>query len=48
MPSKSTLFDARANPVFDFPLAARNFVSYNPHGRVICMAGFGNLAGEMV
>jgi translation initiation factor 2A len=48
MPSKASLFDHRANPIYDFPQAARNFVAFNPHGRVICIAGFGNLAGEIV
>ncbi|KAJ3089197.1 hypothetical protein HK102_006976 [Quaeritorhiza haematococci] len=46
-PAKATLFDHRANPIYDFPAAPRNFVRFNPHGRVIVMAGFGNLAGEM-
>lgn len=48
MPSKATLFDHRANAIYDFPPAPRNFVRFNPHGRVICIAGFGNLAGEIV
>ncbi|KAJ3220779.1 hypothetical protein HK099_004022 [Clydaea vesicula] len=47
MPSKATLFDQRANPIYSFPSAPRNFVSFNPHGRVFCIAGFGNLQGEI-
>ncbi len=47
MPAKATIFDHRANPLFEFPPAPRNFVRYNPQGRVLCLAGFGNLAGEM-
>jgi len=47
MPSKATLFDYRAKPVFEFPRNHRNFVKFNCHGRVVCLAGFGNLAGEM-
>ncbi|KAI8814075.1 eukaryotic translation initiation factor eIF2A-domain-containing protein [Cladochytrium replicatum] len=47
MPSKATLFDHRASVLHDFPTAPRNFVSYNPHGRVICVAGFGSLSSEM-
>jgi translation initiation factor 2A len=48
MPSRATLFDHQAKPIHSFPSAARNFVAFNPHGRVICIAGFGNLAGEIV
>ncbi|KAH8551581.1 eukaryotic translation initiation factor eIF2A-domain-containing protein [Umbelopsis sp. PMI_123] len=47
MPSKATLFDHRANPVFDFGTNPRNFVKYNPQGRIICFAGFGNLNGTV-
>lgn len=47
MPAKTTLFDHRANPVFDFGSSMRNFVTFNPQGRIIVSAGFGNLAGEM-
>ncbi|KAI9287932.1 eukaryotic translation initiation factor eIF2A-domain-containing protein [Umbelopsis sp. AD052] len=47
MPSKATLFDHRANAVFDFGTNPRNFVKYNPQGRIICFAGFGNLNGTV-
>ncbi|ORX91387.1 translation initiation factor eIF-2A [Basidiobolus meristosporus CBS 931.73] len=47
MPAKATLFDHRANPVHQFGALPRNFVKFNPHGRIICIAGFGNLAGTM-
>ncbi|KAJ3108436.1 hypothetical protein HDU97_001143 [Phlyctochytrium planicorne] len=47
MPSKATLFDHRAQSLFEFPQAPRNFVKYSPHGRFIVIAGFGNLAGDM-
>ena len=47
MPAKATLFDHRANKVHDFGQFPRNFVRFNPHGRVICIAGFGNLAGQV-
>ncbi|OBZ80975.1 Eukaryotic translation initiation factor 2A, partial [Choanephora cucurbitarum] len=47
MPSKATLFDHRAVPVFDFGINPRNFVKYNPQGRTICIAGFGNLNGTI-
>jgi len=47
MPSSATLYDWRAIPIYDFPKNHRNFVRYSPHSRIICIAGFGNLAGEM-
>ncbi|KAI9032180.1 eukaryotic translation initiation factor eIF2A-domain-containing protein [Hyaloraphidium curvatum] len=47
MPAKTTLFDHRAEPIFNFPRNHRNFVRFNPQGRIICTAGFGNLAGDM-
>jgi translation initiation factor 2A len=47
MPAQSTLFNASAAPVFEFGCAHRNTVSWSPHGRFLCLAGFGNLAGEM-
>ncbi|KAL0092443.1 eukaryotic translation initiation factor eIF2A-domain-containing protein [Phycomyces blakesleeanus] len=47
MPAKSTLFDHRANPVHSFGIDPRNFVKFNPQGRTICIAGFGNLNGTI-
>lgn len=47
MPAKTTLFDHRAAPVFDFGINPRNFISYSPQGRTICIAGFGNLNGTV-
>jgi translation initiation factor 2A len=47
MPAKTTLFDHRATPVFDFGINPRNFIKYNPQGRTICIAGFGNLNGTV-
>ena len=48
MPAKVTLFDHRANPIYSFPPAPRNSVSYSPHGRFIAIGGFGNLKGDVV
>ncbi len=48
MPAKAALFDARANKIFDFGASPKNFVRYSPKGRLILMAGFGNLAGYIV
>ncbi|KAG0363675.1 hypothetical protein BG005_009095 [Podila minutissima] len=48
MPSpKTTLFDHRANAVHEFGRDARNAIKWNPQGRVLVLAGFGNLAGTM-
>ncbi|KAF9089521.1 hypothetical protein BGX23_006620, partial [Mortierella sp. AD031] len=48
MPSpKTTLFDHRANAVHEFGRDARNTIKWNPQGRILVLAGFGNLAGTM-
>lgn len=47
MPAQATLFDMQAKPVFNFGCAHRSAVSWSPHGRFLCLAGFGNLAGDM-
>ncbi|KAK6509382.1 hypothetical protein TWF481_004131 [Arthrobotrys musiformis] len=47
MPAKTTFFDAKANPVTSLPLAPRNTVLFNPQGRLLLVAGFGNLQGQM-
>ncbi|WAR58866.1 hypothetical protein PtB15_10B205 [Puccinia triticina] len=47
MPAKTTIFDLRCNVIYDFGTAPRNFILYNPQGRLLLIAGFGNLAGTM-
>ncbi|KXS20117.1 eIF2A-domain-containing protein [Gonapodya prolifera JEL478] len=47
MPSQTTLFNPSCEPVFSFPRSHRNYLRYSPTGRLICIAGFGNLAGDM-
>ncbi|KAG0140991.1 hypothetical protein CROQUDRAFT_664447 [Cronartium quercuum f. sp. fusiforme G11] len=47
MPAKTTIFDHRSNVIHDFGTAPRNFIAYNPQGRLLLSAGFGNLAGTM-
>ncbi|KAJ1892920.1 hypothetical protein LPJ66_006061, partial [Kickxella alabastrina] len=47
MPAKTAMFNHRAELVFDFGIAPRNFVRYNPHGRVLAIAGLGNLSGQV-
>lgn len=47
MPAKTTIFNVRAIPTHNFPLAPRNTVIFSPHGRFVLVAGFGNLAGQI-
>jgi translation initiation factor 2A len=48
MPAKTTIFNERAVPQHNFELAPRNTIIFSPHGRFVIVAGFGNLAGDMV
>ncbi|KAF8989620.1 hypothetical protein BDQ17DRAFT_1547530 [Cyathus striatus] len=47
MPAKTTLFEKRVRMLHDFGSAPHNFIAFNPQGRLIALAGFGNLAGRM-
>lgn len=47
MPAKATLFDLKCEPLFDFGTGPRNDVFYNPQGNIVCLAGFGNLRGQL-
>ena len=47
MPAKTVIFDQRVRPLHDFGMAPHNFISFNPQGRLIALAGFGNLAGKI-
>ncbi|KAJ6500809.1 eukaryotic translation initiation factor eIF2A-domain-containing protein [Mycena sanguinolenta] len=47
MPAKTMLFDQRVRTIYDFGASPHNFISFNPQGRLIALAGFGNLAGKM-
>lgn len=48
MPSpKTTLFNQRAMSVHEFGRDARNTIKWSPQGRILVLAGFGNLAGNM-
>jgi len=44
MPAKTMLFDQRVRTLHDFGASPHNF---NPQGRLIVLAGFGNLAGKI-
>lgn len=45
MPSKVTLFDAKCKAVYDLGTGPYNLVWWNPFGRFLAVAGFGNLPG---
>ncbi|KAJ6606067.1 eukaryotic translation initiation factor eIF2A-domain-containing protein [Mycena vulgaris] len=47
MPAKTMIFDQRVRTIYDFGASPHNFISFNPQGRLIALAGFGNLAGKM-
>lgn len=47
MPSQCTMYNIKGEPIYEYGTAHRNTVSWSPHGRFLCIAGFGNLAGEM-
>lgn len=47
MPSKCTLFSYRINVIAELGTASRNFIAFNPQGRLFCVAGFGNLSGTV-
>ncbi|WVO14696.1 hypothetical protein L204_102334 [Cryptococcus depauperatus] len=47
MPAKTQIFDLKAKPVFSFGENPRNFLAYQPQGKLLLSAGFGNLAGSV-
>jgi translation initiation factor 2A len=48
MPSMTSLHNGNdGNATFLFGNAHRNTIAWAPHGRFVCLAGFGNLAGGM-
>jgi translation initiation factor 2A len=47
MPAKAVLFDQRVRVLHDFGTGFHNTVLFNPQGRLILLAGFGNLAGKV-
>jgi len=47
MPAKATLYNSKAEPLFDFGIGPRNEVHYNSVGNMLVLCGFGNLAGNM-
>lgn len=45
MPARMQLFDLKTKPIHSFGSLHRNFLAYQPQGRLLLSAGFGNLAG---
>ena len=41
------MLNAVGEPVFEFGVAHRNSVFWSPHGRFLCLGGFGNMSGGM-
>lgn len=47
MPACATLYDDKCRVLYNFKSGPYNTVRWNPHGRFLCLAGFGNLPGDM-
>lgn len=47
MPAKATVYNLKTEPIFDFGTGPRNCCFYNPQGNILCLAGFGNLRGNL-
>jgi translation initiation factor 2A len=47
MPAMAALYNFKGNKIHDFGKAARNTITWSPHGRFFAIAGFGSLQGAM-
>ena len=48
MPAKATIFSAlTCEPIYQLGSGPHNTVRWNPFGHMICLAGFGNLPGDL-
>jgi len=47
MPARTSFFDTRGTETLTLPLAPRNHIKYSPQGKLVIVAGFGNLRGNM-
>jgi len=47
MPAKATMFNMKAEPVFDFGTGPRNTALFNPQSTLLMVGGFGNLRGKI-
>eukprot|EP00798_Chlamydomonas_sp_ICE-L_P001418 gene1419-32790_t len=48
IPAKVMLYDSKCKPVYDLGSGPYNIVRWNPFGRFLAVAGFGNLPGDIV
>lgn len=48
MPSQTTIFDLKCQPIADLGSNSRNTLKWSPNGKILCIGGFGNLQGYMV
>ncbi|KAI3470228.1 hypothetical protein Pfo_026891 [Paulownia fortunei] len=47
MPAMATIFDKKCTPLLELGTGPYNTIRWNPKGNFICLAGFGNLPGDM-
>ncbi|XP_043706732.1 eukaryotic translation initiation factor 2A [Telopea speciosissima] len=47
MPAKATIFNKKCNPILELGTGPYNTIRWNPKGKFLCVAGFGNLPGDM-
>ncbi|XVF65791.1 hypothetical protein PTKIN_Ptkin09bG0278700 [Pterospermum kingtungense] len=47
MPANATVFDKKCKPLLELGSGPYNTVRWNPKGKFLCLAGFGNLPGDM-
>ncbi|XP_027117751.1 eukaryotic translation initiation factor 2A isoform X1 [Coffea arabica] len=47
MPAMATVFDKKCNPLLELGSGPYNTIRWNPKGKFLCLAGFGNLPGDM-
>ncbi|XP_074338962.1 eukaryotic translation initiation factor 2A isoform X2 [Apium graveolens] len=48
VPLLATVFDKKCNPLLELGTGPYNTIRWNPKGKFLCLAGFGNLPGDMV
>ncbi|KAK6286122.1 hypothetical protein POUND7_012301 [Theobroma cacao] len=47
MPASATVFDKKCKPLLELGSGPYNTIRWNPKGKFLCVAGFGNLPGDM-
>ncbi|XP_022761533.1 eukaryotic translation initiation factor 2A-like [Durio zibethinus] len=47
MPASATVFDKKCKPLLELGSGPYNTIRWNPKGKFLCLAGFGNLPGDM-